>query len=219
MGEMIEFGKRADAGRGYMAHSERVGPAVIVLHEFFGLQRSFMDYADRLNAAGFTVLAPDLYDGATATSVDEARTLAQSMDVAAALRKLRAAASFLTDNWHPRLGVVGFSLGADFAVVVSEQVSVEALVLYYGLGDLFDDPGASTVPTLGHFAETDDWLPVADATRTFSVLEANDNGSEMHVYPGTGHWFANSSVPDAYRPEAADLAFERTAEFLQHHLA
>ena len=216
---MVSFGRRADAGRGYMAHSERVGPGVLVLHEFFGLQRSFMDYADRLNEAGFTVLVPDLYDGAIAGSVDEAKALAQSLDVDATLRKLHAAASFLTDNWHPRLGVVGFSLGADFAIVVTEQRPVEAAVLYYGLGDLYDDPGGSTIPTLGHFAQTDEWLPIADAEKTFAILEANGTGSEMYVYPGTGHWFANSSVPDAFNPQAADLAFERTAEFLLHHLA
>ncbi|MEA2447008.1 MAG: carboxymethylenebutenolidase, partial [Actinomycetota bacterium] len=72
---MIEFGKRKDAGTGYLARSERVGPCVLVLHEFFGLTQAFKDMADDLNAEGFTVLAPDLYDGKIASSVEEAKEL------------------------------------------------------------------------------------------------------------------------------------------------
>src|SRR5918992_3672400 len=113
-GEMVEFGNRRDAGRGYMARSQRVGPGVLLLHEFFGLQDSFKEMADRLNAEGFTVLTPDLYDGEVAGTVDEAIALRDRVDVDAALRKLGAAADLLKDNWHPRLGVMGFSLGADF---------------------------------------------------------------------------------------------------------
>jgi carboxymethylenebutenolidase len=216
---MIRFGGRTDGGDGYLSHSERVGPAVLVLHEFFGLQPSFLTFADRLNASGFTVLVPDLYDGALATTVDEARALAQGLDVDATIKKLHAAASFLTDNWHPRLGVIGFSLGADFAFVLATQRAVEALVLYYGLGDLDADPGGWRVPTLGHFGAEDEWTPVALAEKTFAALEDGEADCELHVYQDAGHWFANTSVPDAYRGEAADAAFEATTEFLLHHLA
>jgi carboxymethylenebutenolidase len=218
-GETVRFGGRTDGGHGYLSHSERVGPGVLLLHEFFGLQSSFLAFADRLNEAGFTVLAPDLYDGGIATSVDEARSFAQSLDPAATLKKLHAAASFLTDNWHPRLGIVGFSLGADFAVALAAERPVEGLVLYYGLGDLDADADDWRVPTLGHFGDADDWVPLAPAEKAFAVLEDHGTGSEMHVYEGSGHWFANAAVPDAYRPAAADAAFERTADFLLHHLA
>jgi carboxymethylenebutenolidase len=216
-GEMVTFGRLKDAGSGYMSQSDRVGPAVLVLHEFFGLQSSFKAIADRLNAEGFTVLAPDLYDGKLASTVDEARALAESLDIDATLRRLRAAAAFLTENWHPRLGIVGFSLGTDFAVALASEQPPEAIVLYYGTGEVEHSNWRG--PTLGHFAADDEWTPLAEVEEEFAGLVETGMEAEMHVYPGTGHWFANAAVPDAYDPAAAETALVRTSEFLHHHLA
>jgi carboxymethylenebutenolidase len=216
---MVDFGKHRTAGTGYMSYSDRVGPSVIVLHEFFGLQQSFMTYADRLNEEGFTVLAPDLYDGAIADSVDSARAMARSLDPERTIGKIKAAAEHLTDNWHPRLGIVGFSLGASFAVELAQDLSTEGAVLYYGLGD-FDFKRWNT-PCLGHFAEQDDWEPraEAEAEAAFAELEKLDVDIEMHLYPGVGHWFANADVLSAYDAPAAELAFERTVDFFHHYLS
>lgn len=218
-GEMVRFGGRTDGGDGYLSHSERVGPGVLVLHEFFGLQPSFLAYADRLNEAGFTVLAPDLYDGRIATTVDEARSFAQSLDVPATIRRVHAAASFLTDNWHPRLGVVGFSLGADLAVAAAAERPVEGVVLYYGLGDLAVDTSDWSIPTLGHFADHDEWTPLETTEKAFAALAEKEPASELRVYEGAGHWFANAAVPEAYRADHAAAALEATADFFHHHLA
>jgi carboxymethylenebutenolidase len=212
-GEMVTFGRHRDAGRGYMARSERVGPGVLVLHEFFGLQPSFVDYADRLNAEGFTVLVPDLYDGAIAATVDEARVLAGGLDVDRTLAMLAAAAALLTDNWHPRLGVVGFSLGADFAVELSARRAIDALVVYYGIGDL--SPARYDGPVLGHFAADDEWTPLEHAQSSFEALPDGD----LRVYSGVGHWFANAAVDHAYDEAAATEAFAATVDFLTYHLA
>jgi carboxymethylenebutenolidase len=214
---MIEFGRHRTAGSGYMSYSDRVGPSVILLHEFFGLQQSFKSYADLLNDQGFTVLAPDLYDGAIADSVESARALAQSLDVERTAGRIKEAAQHLTDNWHPRLGVVGFSLGADFAVELAQDLDVEATVLYYGLGDIQPDKWRS--PVLGHFGDRDEWTSHFEAEAMIAELQANGVESEMHLYPGAGHWFANADVPAAYDPAAAELAFQRTADFLQYHLS
>jgi carboxymethylenebutenolidase len=214
---MIDFGKHRTAGTGYISYSDRVGPSVILLHEFFGLQGSFKSYADLLNDQGFTVLAPDLYDGAIADSVESAKTMAQGLDVDRTMGRIKAAAEHLTDNWHPRLGVVGFSLGANFAVDLAQALPVEATVLYYGLGDI--DLEAWRSPLLGHFAEQDEWESCADAKTVFDDLQGHGVEAEMHVYPNVGHWFANAAVPSAYDESTSELAFERTAEFFQYHLS
>jgi carboxymethylenebutenolidase len=213
----VEFGRHRTAGTGYMAYSDRVGPSVIVLHEFFGLQQSFMTLADRLNQEGFTVLVPDLYDGAIADSVESAQQMARSLDQERTMGKIRAAADLLTDNWHPRLGVVGFSLGARFAVEVAQDVLTEGTVLYYGLGEF--DLSRWNSPCLGHFAEKDEWEPQAEAEAAFSGLSQLNVDVEMYVYPGVGHWFANPDVPSAYDSSAAELAFQRTADFFHHYLS
>ena len=200
-----------------MSFSERAGPGVLVLHEFFGLQQSFRTYADALESEGFTVLVPDLYDGAIAGSVEEARALASALDAEVTMRKIDAAAEHLSSNWHPRLGVVGFSLGADFAWALAHEQKVEATVVYYGVGDT--DPGRWGGPVLGHFADNDEWTPLDEVQRSFQDLEEAGIDAEMHVYAGTGHWFANASVDDAFDEEAANLALTRTVDFLRHHLA
>jgi carboxymethylenebutenolidase len=214
-GEMISFGKRRDAGTGYMARSERVGPGVVLLHEFFGLTDSFKQMADDLNAAGFTVLAPDLYDGVIAETVEEASSMSDDLDVDRVLRQLGAATEHLSANWHPRVGVVGFSLGAWYALKLAQQRSLEAVVTYYGVA-MIDIPAWKT-PLLAHLAEVDEWTPPEDVAETIGKLD--DEIAELHTYPGTGHWFANPGVPDAFDPEAAATAWSRTVDFLTHHLA
>jgi carboxymethylenebutenolidase len=187
------------------------------LHEFFGLTPSFKEKADRLNEAGFTALVPDLYDGRVASTVDEARSLAQSLDEDTVMARLGAAAEHLTANWHPRLGVVGFSLGAAFAVELAKSRDVEAVALYYGMGEM---PGPRwKSPVLGHFAENDEWESHEYIQSFFEALEEIGADAESFVYPGTGHWFANPDVAEAYAPDAAEQAWNRTIDFFSHHLA
>ena len=215
-GRMIEFGKRRDAGTGYMAYSDRVGPGVILLHEFFGLQPSFKDYADKLCEAGFTVLVPDLYDGYIAPSVEDATKKAQSLDEEHVMRVLKAGAAHLMDNWHPRLGVIGFSLGAGFAAQMAIEMSPEAIVTYYGAAEASE---RWTAPLLSHWAENDEWEDAEYVKEYLGALESNGVDVDSYIYEGTGHWFANTAVSAAYDSDAAALAFERTVDFLHHHLA
>lgn len=213
----VIFGKRRDEGTGYMSYSDRVGPSVILLHEFFGLQQSFKDYADALASEGFTVLAPDLYDGRVAESVEEAKSLADSLDAEHAARRLKAAKSFLADNWHPRVGVIGFSLGAFLGIELAQNEGLEAAVAYYGIGAI--EPAECDSPLMFHLAETDEWEPLEEVQPAIEKWIAEGLDAEVHVYEGTGHWFANSAVPDAFDAEASALAWSRTVEFLRHHLA
>lgn len=216
-GSSVTFGKRRDKGTGYMARSERAGPGVIVLHEFFGLTPSFRDLADRLCDEGFTALAVDLYDGATAGSVDEALALMDSLDEEQVILQLKAATDHLASNWHPRVGVVGFSLGAGLALGLIQEARLDAAVVYYGCAPV--DGVRVTCPVLGHFAEEDDWEPLDEVTQLFEELQAAGADAEMTVYPGTGHWFANADIPSAFDPEAAEAAWHSTVAFLRHHLA
>ena len=117
-----------------------------------------------------------------------------------------------------RLAALGFSFGAAWAMwSPAERDRLVASVVYYGS---LSGPSLarSSVPVLGHFAETDPYETDEGIAEFEATLRSAGRDVVIHRYPGTGHWFAEPSR-DAYRPEAADLAFERTVAFLRRHLA
>src|SRR3989304_6444033 len=71
-GSIVEFGGGSAGGSGYMSHSDRVGPGVVVVHDAFGLHDDVIAFCDELNLEGFTVLAPDLFDGGIPQTETEA---------------------------------------------------------------------------------------------------------------------------------------------------
>jgi carboxymethylenebutenolidase len=218
MGEMVSFGTRRNAWTGYQAASQRAGPGVLVIPELYGLTPGFRSLADRLNADElFTALAFDIYDGATTAHRDEAVSLRESLDRDRVVAKLTAAAEHLTANWHPRIGVIGFSLGAALAVALAQEIEIEASVVYYGFDQV--DPDRWRGPVLGHFAEDDDALEPADAKGFLDAVLASGEEAEMHVYEGVGHGFANQDRPGSFDAASAELAYRRTCDFLRHHLA
>jgi carboxymethylenebutenolidase len=165
----------------------------------------------------FTALAFDIYDGATAAHRDEAVALHDSLDGDRVIAKLEAAAEHLTANWHPRLGVIGFSLGAACAVALAQEIEIEATVVYYGFDDV--ELARWHGPVLGHFAENDDALGPVEAKGFVDAVTAAGEEAEMHIYEGVEHGFANQDRPGSFDAECAELAYRRTCDFLRHHLA
>jgi carboxymethylenebutenolidase len=194
-GASVTFGGLSDRGTGYMAYSDRVGPGVLIVHDAFGLSRSLVALADEFRGAGFTVLCPDLH------GTDERSARAQ----------LRAAAAHLTDNWHPRLGIVGFSIGADLAAALAEEVEPSAVVLFYAHASL--SAGLLGTPVQAHLGAVD---PEIDGAVAASFDDLEDG--EMYVYEGVGHDFADRER-DGYAAEPARLAMQRTLDFLRYHLS
>ncbi len=194
-------------------------PGVLVLHPWWGLNDDVVAYADRLAGEGFAVAAPDMFGGQVATTVEDAERLAKAADEAAIDTITLTALDHLAQRVGStgKLAALGFSFGAHWAMWSPAQRDwVVATVLYYGTtgGPVLT---AASVPVVGHFAEddpfeTDEW--VAEFERT---LRSAGRDVTIHRYPGTGHWFAEPSR-DAYRPEAADLAFDRTVAFLRERL-
>ena len=212
-GEYITFGGLSDKGSGYMAYSERVGPSVLVLHDAYGLLPSVRSLTDRFVAEGFTALAVDLYEGRTANDAGAADRLAAGLDIAETMKRLTAAVEHLSSNWHPRLGLVGFSTGASFATMLAREVDVDSTVVYYGGGAGLERSWAAR-PLLGHFARRDDFEP---ATSALQAIDALDD-AEAFSYDAA-HGFANESLTDRYEQSVAELALERTLEELHYQLS
>ncbi|MGH2734526.1 MAG: dienelactone hydrolase family protein [Actinomycetota bacterium] len=218
-GEPITFGGLSDKSTGYMGYTERVGPSVLVLHEAYGLTDSVRAYVDRLAEEGFTALAPDLYEGRIGTTLEEAQALAHELPLEAAMRTIKAAATHMSENWHPRLGVIGFSMGAGLATSSRNEIERDATVAYYGYSPAALSPNAWAGPLIAHLAEVDEFKPLDAAQRTFGALAESGHDVEFFVYEGTNHSFANSDVPDAYNEAAAEQAWERTLESLYYYLS
>lgn len=206
---------------GYLALPESRAsgaPGVLVLHAWWGLNATFRDVCDRLARAGYVAFAPDLYGGAIATTIPEAERLVQLLAQEQAVATITTAARAL--RGHPAvtgdgLGMVGFSLGASYALAMSAELEepVSAVVAFYGSNSAAGYFG-SQAAYLGHFAARDEYEPEEEVEATRVAIQRAGREVTFHVYPGTGHWFFEPDRPDAYNAEAAALAWERTLAFL-----
>jgi carboxymethylenebutenolidase len=222
MGEWLHGG--SPDHRAYLAlPDDGAGPGVLVLHAWWGLTPVFTGICDRLAAAGFVALAPGLFPGgATAATIAAAEVLRDAHDeaasevealVLAAVNRLRG----LPQVRGERIGVVGFSLGASWAMHLSQARPEEigAAVVYYGSGS--GDYRAARAAYLGHFAELDDFEPLPEVRALQTRIRAAGREATFHVYPDTRHWFAEPDRPE-YDAAAAKLAWERTIVFLHDRL-
>jgi carboxymethylenebutenolidase len=220
-GRMIAFDAESGQGTGYLVLPEKSRGKVLVLHAWWGLNGFFKSFADRLASQGFLALAPDLYDGPVATSVEEAKALHSKADndriekiILGAVEHLRS----IPQASGQKMGVVGFSMGAAWSLLVStlKPESVGAVVVFYGSYPV--DFSKSEASYLGHFVPGDEWEPDADVRATEEKIRHAGRDVTFHFYPGTKHWFVEENRPMEYNREAADLAWKRTMEFLNRKL-
>jgi carboxymethylenebutenolidase len=219
-----ETGKTRDA---YLAFPpDGSGPGVLVLHAWWGLTDFFQAFCDRLAAKGYVVMAPDLFGGQTAETVAEAADLVKALDFEIAAETVKAAVDTLAD--HPAiegtaLAVIGFSLGAAWsllATAVFRPATIGAVVLFYGNepGLTAEEYASTKAAFLGHFADEDEYESKEDATNTLAQMRQAGREAAFYFYPQTTHWFFESNRPNAFAPDAAQLAWERTLAFLHQHL-
>ena len=225
---MQEFQADGRTFSGYLAIPRQgSGPGVAVLHAWWGLTRPFQQVCDRLAQAGFVALAPDLYHGKTATTVEEAEALARALDhdeegvradIAGALKVLRQHEATNLPAGHGKLGLVGFSLGGAYALDTSVTLAEEiaAVVIFYATytGPEYSKASAAY---LFNFAQDDPFEPAESVAEMQKALQAAGRPATIYTYPGTKHWFFEDNRPE-YDAQAARLAWERTIQFLREQL-
>ncbi len=205
----------------YLAEpSHGSGPCVLVLHAWWGLTDFFKQVCDRLAREGFIALAPDLYGGKTASSIEEAERLSERLNHEDTKATIIEAVEYVRS--HPAvgskgLGVLGFSMGGAYALLLSSlrPQDIAAVVLFYGSYSV--DFVAARATYLGHFAQDDEWEPTEGVQQVEAEMRAAGREVTFFTYPGTKHWFFETNRPE-YDTEAATLAWQRTLDFLHERL-
>jgi carboxymethylenebutenolidase len=226
---MIDFKSNGETASGYLAlPAGRRGPGVIVVQEWWGLDSGTKEMADRLAAAGFVALAPDLYHGELAghTEMDRAGELMAALPAERAARDMSAAVDYLADHdatSNDGIGVMGFCMGGllTFVLAALRPDRIVAAVPFYGFPQGDDQPNYRDIEASiqGHMAEIDDFFPPAAAKALEAELLALGKDVTITVHEGAGHAFmAPHNALGTQNQELYDKIWPQVTEFLHEHL-
>ncbi|MGA8617700.1 MAG: dienelactone hydrolase family protein [Candidatus Sulfotelmatobacter sp.] len=198
-------------------------PALIVIHEYWGLNDWIKEQASKLADQGYEALAVDLYRGKVATTPDMAHELMRGLPEDRAKRDLHAAFEFLQSQPNVkknRIGSIGWCMGGGYSLDVAlQEPTLAADVINYG--HLATDPDALkkiNAPILGIFGGQDRGITPDDVHKFEAILKQLGKKVEIKIYPDAGHAFENPNNKEGYRPEDAADAWKRTVAFLAENL-
>ena len=224
-GQMVSYPSGSETVRGYVAAPDGGGkkPAIVVIHEWYGLNEFAKRKADAFAKEGYVALAVDLYRGKVATDADTAHQLMRGLPEDRAVRDMKAGVAYLKtrpDVDPAKVGAVGWCMGGGYALALAlAEPTLSGTVIYYG--HLVTEPATIAslkVPLLGNFGGRDQGIP-ADSVREFETAAKKAGKSvDFKVYPDAGHAFASSSDPKVFRAADAKDADARTDAFFERVL-
>jgi carboxymethylenebutenolidase len=210
---------------GYLALPESGGkhPAVVVIHEWWGLNDWIKEQTRKLAENGYVALAVDLYRGQVAYDPSLAHELMRGMPEDRAVRDLKAAFDYLAareDVNKEKIGSLGWCMGGGFSLLLAvNEPRLAACVVNYGA--MPTDAAAIQqiqAPVLGNFGADDRGIPPSAVEAFESAMKTAHKSIDLKVYPGAGHAFENPTNKLGYREAAAADAWARTLTFLDHNL-
>jgi carboxymethylenebutenolidase len=198
-------------------------PAVVVIHEWWGLNDWVKEEASKLADQGYVALAIDLYRGKVATTPDEAHEIMRGVPQDRADRDLLAATSFLRSqkNVDPkRVGSIGWCMGGGYSLDLAlEDPKLKAAVINYGhLATEDSSLKKIDAAILGIFGGQDRGIQVTDVNKFEAQLKALGKTVEIHIFPDAGHAFENPNNKAGYRADDAAQAWKFTVDFLAKYL-
>ncbi|MCC6627611.1 MAG: dienelactone hydrolase family protein [Chloroflexi bacterium] len=218
MGDTITFPTNGRAGSGYLARASAASaPGVIVIQEWWGVNRHIKAVADRLAAAGYTALAPDLYHGVTTAEPDEAAKLLMALNIGEAAKDLHGAIAHLSALTGDRpVGTVGFCMGGAlslFAACENPDTVAACVDFYGGHPKVAYNLATLTAPVLGFFGELDTGVSPAVVDVLRQRLAEAGKEYTFTSYPDADHAFFNDDRPEVYDAAAADDAWRQMMAF------
>jgi carboxymethylenebutenolidase len=217
-GQGVTFDVNGQPATGYLSvPSQPDAPGVLVLHAWWGLNSFFKSLCDRLAEEGFVAFAPDLNEGKVAKTIDEAKQIMSESNSERKHAVVAAVPDFLRSRPEVRkeaFSLMGFSMGAAWSLELASESPehIGKVVLFYGVNDTeFSKIKAEIV---GHFSDVDEWEPLEGIQQMENDMRAAGLHPTFYIYPNKSHWFFENDRPE-YHPEAAELAWKRTLEFLK----
>jgi carboxymethylenebutenolidase len=194
-------------------------PAIIVIHEWWGLNDWVKEQASKLADQGYVALAIDLYRGKVATTPDMAHEIMRGVPEDRAKRDLHAAFEFLQSQPNvrkDRIGSIGWCMGGGYALDVAlQEPTLAATVINYG--HLATDPEALkkiNASILGLFGGQDHGITPDDVHKFEATMKQLGKKIEVKIYDDAGHAFENPNNQTGYRADDAADAWKRTVSFL-----
>ncbi len=217
---------RSEIYAGYFAIPEDSSgplPVVILIHEWWGLDKEMRSRADRFAEKGFAAVAVDLFSGQTASNAMEALSLSEGLTEERALEDLKNILSYLqkrSDIDPKRIGVAGWGMGAKLALpLAASDARVKAVALFYAVPELYEKwiPDLK-VPLLGAFGMRERGVP-QDTVRNFKFrLEQSGKRARILVYEDAGYSFATSGDL-SYQGKAAAESWQEAFVFFKQNLS
>jgi carboxymethylenebutenolidase len=202
-------------------------PAVVMIHEWWGLNENIKNMANMLAKQGFVVLAADLYKGEVADNPQRAMELVQSVrnNQNDSTKNLQAAVKYLGSLPNvdsSKIASLGWCFGGGQSLQLalnSQDHPLAATLIYYGTPLVTDNEPLSKIkwPVLGIFGDKDQAIPLEQVNLFRKSLDQNGITNEIHIYKGVGHAFANPSG-DNYAPKETEDAWQKTLSFLKKYV-
>jgi carboxymethylenebutenolidase len=220
-GKSVSYKSGDETVNGMLYTPAGKGPfsALIVIHEYWGLNDWVKEQASKFADQGYVALAVDLYRGKVADKPDLAHLLMRGVPEDRAKRDQRAAFDYLAAQPNvkkDRIGSVGWCMGGGYSLDVALlEPTLAAAVINYGR--LATDPAELkkiNAPILGNFGGKDQGIPPADVKKFGEALDKLGTKVDIKIYPDAGHAFENPNNKQGYRADDAADAWKRTLDFL-----
>lgn len=205
---------------------KKSAPAVLVIHEVFGLNDHIKNVADRIAAQGYVALAPQFFARAAEappkddTDMTALRRAASSIKPEDAIKDMQAALDFLKADkgTKKKFASIGFCMGGGWSYqLVTHSKDLAGAVIFYGSIPLELVPQVSA-PVLASFGEKDGRLNATVVDPWVAEMKKAGKSVDAKIYAGAGHGFFNDTRPTAYNAEAAADAWQRVLKFFRERL-
>jgi len=212
--------------RGFLAKPKKEGafPAILLIHEWWGLNHHICGIASRLAAEGYVALAPDLYHGKVTTDAQEAADLMEALDMDNSIAIIEKDYQYLSEQAFVKkdaIGIMGFCMGGSLALLAACRLKgLKGAVPFYGQAPQDKkELAAISCPILFFAGGQDSWISPEVVQAMRSNLEAQKINAEVVTFDEADHAFFNDTRPEVYHREAALKSWQQALEFFKKNLA